>query len=242
MESLAPNLLAASIFVVFVAAVVQGTMGMGFGQVAASGLIWIDPGLVPTTVVVMALCVSSASAAREYRLIDYKQLQPALIGRALGTIGSVPVITWATSQGQYSLLFGVLLLVGIVVSLARLNPGLSERTLFLAGTASGMMGTITSIGAPPMGLLYQDQTASVVRATLNTFFAIGAVFSLVALWYSGIFKVEHLSSTAILAPGFLAGVYTCRWLGEFVDQRYKKLILIFCGASAAALIGNSFGN
>jgi len=90
-----------------------------------------------------------------------------------------------------------------------------------------------------MGLLYQDQTASEVRATLSTFFAIGSVISLTALWYSGMFGIEHLFSAAILAPGFLAGVYASRWLGAFVDRRYKALILLFCGASAAALIGKS---
>ena len=90
-----------------------------------------------------------------------------------------------------------------------------------------------------MGLLYQDQTASKVRSTLNTFFAIGSLASLAALWYSGMFRVEHLTSAAMLAPGFVAGVFASRWLGAFVDRRYKTLILLFCGASAAALIGKS---
>jgi len=177
MEILVPNLLVASIFVVFVAAIVQGTMGMGFGQIAASGLIWIDPAMVPTAVIVMGFCVASASAAKELKLIDRKQLQPALIGRVLGTIASVPLIAWAGRQDQFALLFGVLVLVGIGVSLARLSPPLSERTLLIGGTASGVMGTITSIGAPPMGLIYQDQRASEVRSTLNAFFAIGSLVS-----------------------------------------------------------------
>jgi len=239
MELLAPHLLIASIFVVFVAAVVQGTMGMGFGQVAASGLIWIEPAMVPTAVIVMGFCVASASAAKEFKLIDPKQLYPALTGRVLGTVASVPLIAWVGSEDQFALLFGVLVLVGIGVSLASVSPALSERTLLIGGTASGLMGTITSIGAPPMGLLYQDQTASEVRSTLNAFFAIGSVASLIALWYSGMFGLEHLTSAVILAPGFLAGVYVSKWLSAFVDRRYKALILLFCGASAAALIGKS---
>jgi len=124
MELLAPNLLVASIFVVFIAAIVQGAMGMGFGQIAASGLIWIDPTMVPTAVIVMGFCVATASAAKEFRLINPKQLQPALIGRVLGTVASVPLLAWAGSQNQFGLLFGVLVLVGIGVSLARLSPAL----------------------------------------------------------------------------------------------------------------------
>jgi len=197
--------------------------------------------MVPTAVIVMGFCVASVSAAKEFRLIDRKQLQPALIGRVLGAVASVPLLAWVGSQDQFALLFGILVLIGIGVSLASISPALTEKTLLIGGTASGIMGTVTSIGAPPMGLLYQDQTASEVRPTLNAFFAIGSLVSLTALWYSGMFEIEHLISAAMLAPGFLAGVYASRWLSAFVDRRYKALILLFCGASAAALIGKSLG-
>jgi len=239
MELLTENQIIASILVVGVAAVIQGSMGMGFGQIAASGLIWIEPMMVPTAVIVMGFCVALTSAVKEFDLIDPKQLQPALMGRLIGTIASIPLIVWVGNQGQFGLLFGALVLVGIGVSLTRASPALSKRTLVIGGIASGVMGTITSIGAPPMGLIYQGQTASKVRATLNAFFAIGSLISLAALWYSGLFAVGHLLSAAILAPGFLAGVYASRGLGAFVDRRDKALILLFCGASAVALMGKS---
>ena len=49
------------------------------------------------------------------------------------------------------------------------------------------MGTISSVGGPPVALLYQDERGSEVRGTLSSIFAVGALFSLVVLAVVGEF-------------------------------------------------------
>ncbi|MEM7018660.1 MAG: sulfite exporter TauE/SafE family protein [Pseudomonadota bacterium] len=236
MFSVELTLLIPALLIVFAGAVVQGTMGVGFGQVAAAGLIWIEPAMVPTAVIIMGFCVAVTSALREFSRINYQHLQIALTGRILGALLSIPVLIWVGKHDSFALLFGGFLIAAVLISLLPIRPTLSNRTLALGGATSGLMGTITSIGGPPMGLIYQDQTASEVRSTLNAFFAVGSIISLGALWYSGLFGLEHIFHAIVLAPGFLLGTYASRWFSPFVDKRYRPLILGFCIISAATLI------
>ncbi|MFC1665581.1 hypothetical protein ACFL17_08145, partial [Pseudomonadota bacterium] len=94
-------------------------------------------------------------------------------------------------------------------------------------------------GAPPMGLVFQDQDASTARPTLNAFFAIGAAFSLLALWYSARFSLAHVILAAYLAPGFIAGVYLSKHFHKLVDNRFRYFVLVFSTMSAIGLIVKS---
>ena len=55
-----------------------------------------------------------------------------------------------------TLLFGGLILLGVCLSLSGLRLPPIRGVLVGAGALSGVMGTVASIGGPPMALLYQD--------------------------------------------------------------------------------------
>lgn len=240
MDLLDPILICLALAIVFTGAVVQGAIGMGFGQICAAGLVWIHPILVPTTVILMATVVATIGAMHERESIKVGQLGVALSGRVVGTLATIPllVLIGGSSQG-FDLLFAILILVSVAISLFRSGISLNTGTLSVAGFCSGLMGTITAVGAPPMGLVYQGAVASQARSTLNAFFAIGAPVSLVVLYFTGRLYSEHVLYAVILAPGFIAGMYCSRYLYNVIDQRFRFVILGFATVSAVALIVRS---
>ena len=58
----------------------------------------------------------------------------------------------------------------------------TDRSLVVAGLASGFAATTTGVGGPPMALTYQNSDPATMRATISAFFSIGTLMSLGALW------------------------------------------------------------
>ncbi len=86
----------------------------------------------------------------------------------------------------------VMVLFAVLLSLAPLELPVRRSTLSLAGVVSGLAGTATSIGGPPVALLYQHRTPQMIRSTLAVVFTVGAAMSLVGIWLSG-----HLDTHAL---------------------------------------------
>jgi len=229
---------------VFFAAIVQSTVGMGFGQVAAPVLLLVDPAFVPSAVIIMggAVAVNGAArgrhdvAARGRHDVAGREIGLALTGRVLGAIGAGQLLIVAADPETFSLVFAGLLLLAVGLSLTTWQVQLSPRNLLFAGTVSGFMGTITSVGAPPMGIVYQNAPGPHVRATLNAFFAIGTMISLAALAAHGWLGLGDVILALSLAPALAAGTWVSRFLTDFVDRRFRPLVLIICSASALAIV------
>ena len=143
---------------VAVAALAQGAMGMGFGQIAAAGMVWIAPGMMPATVIIMAFVVATFAVLKERSGVDLRVLSVSLCGRITGTLIALPLLllTGENNSG-FNLLFAVLLLASVCFSLFNVRPRFTKISQISAGLASGLMGTITSAGAPPMALVFQEQ-------------------------------------------------------------------------------------
>lgn len=232
-----PTLLVISLSIVMLGALIQGTLGMGFGQIGAAGLIWTLPELLPGIVILMAMLVGGFGAWRERQGIDYSQLSYSLLGRVAGTLLAVPLLFWVSGNSQdFALLFAILILIGTGCSLWRISPPMGKPSLLGGGLVSGLMGTITSVGAPPMGIVYQNEPAARARPTLNLFFALGSVPSLLALAYSGHLHTGHAQTAAVLFPGYLLGVWLSRHLHAHVDARFRFAVIGFTALSALALI------
>ena len=230
------NLYLISLFVVFIAAWVQGALGMGFGQIAAAGLIWTIPEYIPAAIILMALIVAVIALRQEWPSTDRFALGWSFSGRIFGTILAIPLLFMMTDKAAFELSFGLLLLVGVVLSVVRVQFKFNRNNLLAAGTVSGIMGTITSVGAPPMGLVFQKQDAVRARPTLNAFFATGATFSLIVLWFAGRFDSSHVVMALWLSPGFILGVWCSRFIKKLTGDFFQPLVLIFATASAMGLI------
>lgn len=228
--------LAAAMLVVVLAAVVQRTTGMGFGQVAAPLLLLIDKDFVPAAVILMGIGVSIYAAVRDRAGTNYRQVSIALLGRFAGTLAAGWLLVQWIDTELFSLMFGAMVLLAVLISLRRWNVAVTPTSLLVAGTCSGFVGTVTSIGAPPMGLIYQNTPGPQVRGTLNLFFAIGAAFSVLILWLNGILDRRDILLALVLLPGLLGGSLLAGRLTGFVDRRFRPVVLGICGTSGAIIL------
>lgn len=221
---------------VLAGSIIQGATGLGLGMVAAPVLMIIDPIFVPGPLLMLAMMVSLLMVLREWRNIDLTGLTMALTGRVPGTILAAVIFT-AIPLALFGIIFGVMVLAAVLLSATRWRFVSSRRNLLFAGFASGFMGTLTSIGAPPLALAYQDKPAAVIRSTMAAFFTIGCAFSIAMLIFFGGFSVDHLMVTVIFIPPLLVGFKISNLVVARLNSRTVRLsMLTLSGISAATLI------
>ena len=81
----------------------------------------------------------------------------------------------------YDLAFAVIVLVGVALSASGVHIARTRLNVLIAGTLSGIAGTVSSIGGPPMAILLQHRSPQQIRSTLGVYFVAGAAMSLVGL-------------------------------------------------------------
>ena len=65
---------------------------------------------------------------------------------------------------------------------------------------AGVTATTTSIGGPPVALLYQHRSATQIRSTLGVFFAVGALISLIGIGLGGGLDTRAIGLGIALSP------------------------------------------
>lgn len=224
---------------VFAGSIIQGATGLGLGMVAAPVLMIIDPVFVPGPLLMLAMMVSLLMVIREWKNIDTVGLSMALIGRIPGTILAAAIFA-SIPLALFGITFGVMVLAAVLLSATRWRFVSSKRNLLCAGFASGFMGTLTSIGAPPLALAYQDKPAAVIRSTMAAFFALGCAFSIAMLIYFGGFAADHLLVTVVFIPPLLIGFKISNHVVTRLNSRTVRLsLLTLSGLSAVTLIARS---
>ncbi|GGM78102.1 hypothetical protein GCM10010106_25800 [Thermopolyspora flexuosa] len=179
-----PVLLLLAGVAVFAGAVVQGAAGFGPALVAAPVVMLLDPSVMPGAVQVVALVLPLCSLAAEWRHVDWRGVGRALLGRVPGAVVGVWVVKAASPQAL-AVIVGVMVLVAVVLTARTVTVPRTPRTLAVAGAVSGVTGTATSIGGPPIALVHRHATGPRIRATLAMYFVVGAVLSLGALAAGG---------------------------------------------------------
>lgn len=231
-----PALAALVLVIVFAASVVQFGLGMGFGLTAAPLLALIDPMLVPAPALFIGLLTSAWGAWRERAAVRWDEVVPAAFGRLLGVALSAAILSLAITRETFSLIFGSFVGLAVLLSVAGWRLAFTRRNLVAMATVSGLMGTITSVGAPPLAIVYQGRTAQEARPTLAAFFAIGCAISLAGLFATGWATGRDAGLALLMLPGVLAGALVARRIGTRLDRRYRPLLLSVAGLASALLI------
>lgn len=230
-------ILAATIgMVVAAASFIQAGLGMGFGLTAAPLLALLSPKLVPAACLYLGCATSSWGAWRERGGIVWGQVGIAAMGRAAGVLLSSVILSTIASRDHFDLVFGSMIALAVALSLLGWRPPLNRRSLLGMGFVSGAMGTITSVGAPPLALIYQHQPPAHARPTLAAFFAIGCAMSLVGLHLIGWAGRREFMLALTLVPAMLVGTLIGRRFGMRFDRRYRPLLLAVSGVAGAALM------
>ncbi|GAB3784046.1 sulfite exporter TauE/SafE family protein [Nocardioides ungokensis] len=219
-----------------VGAFVQSVVGLGLGLLVAPVVAMVEPGLVPALPLWLALMISGSMLLGERRHVDWGALAWALPARVPGTIvGAWLVVTF--SDQAIAVAIGVMVLVAVVVTLRTVHVPVNPASLTAAGVVAGVSGTATSIGGPPIALLFQRREPEVVRSTLSVFFFLGVVVSLVGLAWSGSLTEASWHLGLLLAPLVALGAFAGSAARDRVPRdRFRVGVLLVCAASALALL------
>ncbi|GHH03917.1 membrane protein [Pseudodonghicola xiamenensis] len=221
--------------IIFAGACLQGLSGVGLGMVASPVLAVLNPELVPGPLLMISFVLAVMSVLRERGALDTGGLGYALAGRLVASIpaallmGMLPVRALAIA-------FSLTILLAIAVSLLRVPLRPRPGTLFAAGCLSGVMGTLTSVGLPPIALVYQSVPPAQLRASIGGFLAIGTLISIGALSWVGRFGMhEIVLGLAMLAP-LLLGFSVSGRLHALVSARRMRGIVLGVSALSAIVL------
>ena len=222
-----------------VGSLVQGVAGFGLALVTAPPLTLLDPVLVPGPIMASALLLTALMAWRERSEIHFAGIGWVYLGRLPGTALGALAVAALPARGL-GLLIGaaVLLAVAMVASGWKITP--TPSTLATAGLVSGLMGTASAIGGPPLAMVYLDSGPGRLRGTLAGNFLLGTATSLAALALVGRFGARELAATGLLLPGVAAGyLLSNRALRALDRERLRRAVLALSTAGGLAVIARS---
>ncbi len=231
--------LVALVLVLVVGSVVQSLVGLGLGLVAAPVVTLLDPSLMPVLMLVLAALLPLFTLIRSHDEIDWSGLGWVLPARVPGTVVGVLLLAMFSEQALgLAVSLVVLLAIGVSVTFVRLP--VRPVTLVAAGVVSGITGTTTSIGGPPVALLYQHRNPAQIRSTLAVMFTVGAVISLLGIWLGGRLEPRVLLVALLLAPALALGAWIGHRLrGAVPDRSVRYAVLVVSAGSAVALLVRS---
>lgn len=224
---------------VMAGACLQGIGGIGFAMLASPVAALAFPALVPGPLLLLGGLVSLMAATRERRMVQWRLTAHCVLGRAIGAAAAVAVMT-SLPPRPLTAAFGLALLAAVAVSAAGRQVRPTARNAWAAGLVSGLMGTITSVGAPPLGLLTQGLAPAAMRSTIGAIITLGAATSLALLALGGLFGWRELTLGLALLPWVLAGFAASGRLARRISAaRTRGLLLGLVAFSALGLLGKA---
>lgn len=224
--------------IIVMGAFVQTAIGFGLAVLAAPILYFIDPYYVPAPITVCALVLSVLNVYSYRGQVSFRGLGNAIIGRVPGSLLGGALLVWIDKE-WLALWIGLSVLGAVGVSLTSLRWQPTPGRMMLAGFMSGFMGTSSSIGGPPMALLWQHQEVNLIRANLAAFFTISCVMSLVVLTPLGQFGSRQIMLALPLLPATCLGFFIAkRTMRSVPHQQLRIASLTLCSIAGMAAVAS----
>lgn len=226
--------------IVLLGAITQTTVGLGLGLVSAPVLTFVAPELVPGLIIMLGTTLPMLTLVREHHDIDWHGVVWMTPWRLLGTVGGVWIVTQVTAESLERIV-GVVVLIAVALTVHTFAVPINRGTLGAAGLVSGVTGTATSIGGPPLALLYQHRPPHQVRSTMAVFFVTGSAISVIGLGVAGELALREVKIAALLVPVLVLGVLAGTLLRSRLPLSVMRpALLAVSAASAVVLIVKSF--
>lgn len=235
MLSLSYPEIAGVVSIVTIGACIQGSIGFGWAMLAAPFIVLIEPDFVPAPAIMAGILLVVLMTWRERKFIDKRGVQWMSAGCIPGIAGAAGVLSVISATG-FTIAFSILVLLAVALSAIGLSVMLSNRNLFLAGLFSGFMGTMSSIGGPPVALIYQHTSGSKLRGTLSAFFLICATMALGGLFLAGKLGPGEVKLALILVPGLVIGFVLSRFTTRMLDRHTVRPAVLTLSALAAVAV------
>lgn len=220
---------------ILVASALQSSIGFGIGLLAAPIIALVDPTLIPGTLIMIATLVTVMVVLREREHIDLHGAGWALVGRVPGTVGGAVLLMLLPARGL-AITLAAVVLAGVALTSLGWIPAARRRNVVLAGAASGVFGTATAIGGPPMALIWQRNEGARLRGTMSGFFLVGSIMSIIALAATGAVTRHTLWMFAALVPAAVLGYVLSHGLNRVLDPNRLRWLAIGVSAIGAVML------
>jgi len=219
---------------VSVGSVVQGSVGFGLNLLAAPVVAVVEPKAIPATLVLIAFPLAVGTFVREHHALQRRTLAWMLVGAVPGTLVGL-LIVGLVDETDLAVLVGAITLAGVALSAASPPVPVTRFTSAVAGLLSQVFGTATSVGGPPVALLFQHHDGPSARSTLSAFFATAALFSLLGYTASGHIRLDQVALALSLLPFVAAGWWASRHLHALVDAGWLRPAVLALSALAGSV-------
>ena len=224
-----------AIVVSAIGAALQGVVGIGFGVVSVPILTILNPDFTPIPQLMLALPLTTTIALLDRRHLDLKGAGWVIAGRFPGALLGALLLGALASRTIDAVIAAVVIAATVTIALGW-SVQRTSFTEFLAGVTSGITGTVSAIGGPPVALIYHDSPGATIRSTLSTIFIIGLTINLAALTAFGEIQGSDLRTAAILLPGMLVGLTLSGPIASRFDDRViRRVVLITAGLAGLGL-------
>ncbi len=213
--------LIAALLVTFIAAMIQGVVGMGFAMVSVPILALIDPALAPVPQLLITIPLTLTMAWRERRHIAPSNIAWIVGGRVPGAILGLGLLAVAT-QRTLDLAIAGAVIVAVAIVAFGFHVTRNPASEFGAGVLSGASSLIASIGGPPLALLYSGDDGPTVRSNLAAVFSIGLTITLGTRIAAGYISLSDLRVATILFPALFAGYLTSLRIKNRISHKFVR--------------------
>ena len=193
----------------------------------------VAPELLPATMVVVGVPLSTMIALRDRDSVDWAGVRWTTLGRIPGTIVGAVVVTLVSVRALGGIV-GAAVIVACIVATRANEHQIGRTNSLAAGGASGFMDTVAATGGPPLALLYQHRPAPEVRSTLATSFLIGTALSIIGLVAGGSVAGWQLLVALALIPFLAIGLALSRPLAHRLAGRSLRTVILYFAAAAGA--------
>ncbi|MBL4822131.1 MAG: sulfite exporter TauE/SafE family protein [Colwellia sp.] len=230
-----PFLLITALVVVTTGATLQSMSGFGLAVIASPILILINPNFLPAPILALGFILSLLNCVRYRHQLHFGNIRLALLGRIPGSVLGI-FLLMLLSPTFFAVCFSVFIMLSVLLTYRHINICHTPKNLVVAGFFSGLMGTTTSVGGPPIALVYQNSKLSTARAELGLYFLVGTVMSLALLLASDNINYDQLQLTLPLIPAVFIGFGLSLWLDKYFDQRFFKPLIATLSLCSCSVI------
>lgn len=227
-----PAVLIIALAVTVVASMLQGTIGFGFAVLSVPILALLYPGLTPIPQILLAGPLTFSMALRERRQLDLTGAGWIVAGRLPGAAIGALLLATVTRQALDGVI-AIIVLAAVVALAAGLTVRLTPLNKFAAGVASGITGTTSAIGGPPLALIYRNEEGGTLRSSLGAIFTIGVIINVTTLTIVGQIHRQDIVTALLLAPAVAVGLFLSRYLKGRVEGAVLRRGILAVSALAA---------
>ncbi|HEU4948371.1 MAG TPA: sulfite exporter TauE/SafE family protein [Kribbella sp.] len=220
---------------IVVAALVQGTLGLGLSLVAAPVVALLDPTLMPGGMLVLGMVMPALTLSHEWRHVAWRQAGWLTGARVLTTPLGVLVLAWLPASAIGGVV-GCVVLMAVVLTAWRLEVRATRAKLVIAGAIAGVSATAASIGGPPAAVVLQHEQGSRLRATLAAFFFVGSIVSLTALAIGGRLTRHQLLYGVSWIPALALGFGLAVPLQKRIRGPWLRFAVLGLAAASSLLV------